>query len=836
MIRKVLILTALFTLNALAENRIVNPSAEIIKDGKPYAWDKLKINLKGNFHLVGDARTSGKHSLILDCADEKLSVKNYLAWRQDGLHTRLKDCPPGTVMEFSVNVNTFGNPNVKYRFYVEMKKGNKYIGTFLSGIQTNYVGWQKKTFRFTMPKEVPTHAYVCLQLLTPGKIAFDDISLIKIGMEEKTASKTAKKPFAALSDAEYGLCRVTDFPPRQTWYGNPPSKLTMNFILPQDAGKKVKVTLKDQQGKDILTKIYSDVSTAVLELPKLNPGAYVIHYDAGNYHNDEFFRVTTVADKNKGIYFDSEHRIYYKGKPFFPLILICHAGNYDEDSFRIYKDLGFNGIVFPFLLNDSAVAERVGKLLKKYDLFSFMMSTSIGNAENDPDQGGSISRKMAHFYKNSKLIPGFLGYCEDELDMRQIHPNGSRNAYREVFCNQPDLLVWQNHAPRMTGTSGLKYGNFDNIKRFTAAGDVTGVDIYPVPEGNFHSELKNKTLSCVGDFTDLAYKSGYNQKPVWMILQAGSWPEWNHQKATQKQPRPTYEQTRFMLYNAITHGARGIAMSGRGLLNEVYTPEFARFADVYRELTFITSYIIDGRSVALKKSALPSCIRAEVWQKKSGEAVAILVNESKQNVTLDSPFGSVKNNWFELPAGTAWNKAKITLSPHGVLLLSTNQKVIPKTPVYTKKIKNSQIDYYPWKSHWTSHPKIQNAGETVYAKQAFTISSIPEKAYLVVAADYQFTAKINGKELGSGQLHPYAFRFDIAPYLKKGVNMLKFVLKNSGFPGLVFWAQIGDQVVLSGKNTLYSADGKTNWLQAQVAGIPPCAPWGKIIVLDYKIK
>ena len=58
------------------------------------------------------------------------------------------------------------------------------------------------------------------------------------------------------------------------------------------------------------------------------------------------------------------------------------------------------------------------------------------------------------------------------------------------------------------------------------------------------------------------------------------------------------------------------------------------------------------------------------------------------------------------------------------------------------------------------------------------METFPEKAYLVVAADYQFTAKINGKELGSGQLHPYAFRFDIAPYLKKGVNMLKFVLKN----------------------------------------------------------
>ncbi|MBR4666030.1 MAG: hypothetical protein IKO93_19345 [Lentisphaeria bacterium] len=90
--------------------------------------------------------------------------------------------------------------------------------------------------------------------------------------------------------------------------------------------------------------------------------------------------------------------------------------------------------------------------------------------------------------------------------------------------------------------------------------------------------------------------------------------------------------------------------------------------------------------------------------------------------------------------------------------------------------------------------------------------------------------------MGSGQLHPYAFRFNIVTYLKKGENMLEFVLKNSGFPGLVFWAQIGDQVILSGKKTLYSADGKTNWLQAQVAGIPPCAPWGKIIVLDYKIK
>lgn len=819
--------------NVCAQNKIVNPSAEIIRNGSPYAWTKLQLGIKGKFHSVSEQRKTGKSSLLLDCQDPKLKANNFLCWQQKWLHTRLKDCPPGTVMEFSVNANTFGNPSVKYCFYIEMKKGKKYIGTFHSKVQTNYVGWQKKSFRFTMPKDVPTEAYACLQLLSPGKVAFDDISLVKVKKKDLTIKK--EKPFAAKSDTEYGLCRVTDFPPRQTWYGNAPSKLTMNFILPQDAGKKVKVTLKDQRGKTIMQKTFSNVPSASLKLPKLAVGAYAIHYDAGNYHNEEYFRVAAAADKNKGIYFDAEHRIYCDGKPFFPLILICHAGNYDEDSFRIYQELGFNGIVLPFILNDSDVAKRLGILLKRYDLRSFVMSSSIGRAGNDPDQK-RFSRRMAHFYRNSKLIPGFLGYCEDELDMHTIHPNGSRNAYREVFFNQPGVIVWQNHAPRMTGTSGLKYGHFDNIKRFTAASDVTGVDIYPVPEGNFHSELKNKTLSCVGDFTDLAYKSGYNKKTVWMILQAGSWAEWYRKKPTAAQPRPTCEQTRFMLYNAITHGARGISMAGPGSLNDVYTPEFARFADIYKELTYVTSYIAAGSSVKLNKAALPSHVKAEVWKKKNGDAVAILVNESKKNVTVDSPFTAVKNKWFELPKGTSWAKKKISLPPYGVLLLSTVRKEIPKTPVYTKKIQKSQIVYHAWNANWTSHPKFQKAGKTVYAKQTFTLDSIPKQAFLTVAADYQYTAKINGKELGSGQLHPYAFRFPIASYLKKGENVLEFTLKNSGFPGLVFQAQVGRQEILSGKNTQFSADGKTDWIPAEVAGKPPCAPWGKIITLDYGIK
>jgi len=116
--------------------------------------------------------------------------------------------------------------------------------------------------------------------------------------------------------------------------------------------------------------------------------------------------------------------------------------------------------------------------------------------------------------------------------------------------------VWINHAPRNT-IADLAY--------FNRAADIVGCDIYPVPEvpQNGHSDLANRRISCVGDYTD-RMQAAAPGKPVWMVLQGFGW---HDLREMSNQPpetgrRPTYDETRFMAYDAIVHGAKGILYWG----------------------------------------------------------------------------------------------------------------------------------------------------------------------------------------------------------------------------------------------------------------------------------
>jgi hypothetical protein len=123
----------------------------------------------------------------------------------------------------------------------------------------------------------------------------------------------------------------------------------------------------------------------------------------------------------------------------------------------------------------------------------------------------------------------------------------------------PNHPIWLVQAPR---------GTVASLKRYYAGWDVGGIDIYPVsyPPG-VHSEEKNKELSMVGDFTRMM-KQVAGEKPFWMTLQIAF-------SGVVKPGRtlrfPTFPEQRFMAYEAIINGARGLTYFGGGLpqtLNE----------------------------------------------------------------------------------------------------------------------------------------------------------------------------------------------------------------------------------------------------------------------------
>ena len=115
-------------------------------------------------------------------------------------------------------------------------------------------------------------------------------------------------------------------------------------------------------------------------------------------------------------------------------------------------------------------------------------------------------------------------------------------------------------------------GTVAQLAPYAAACDITGADIYPVsyPPG-IHAGGANTDVSVVGDVTRKMVQAARG-KPVWTTLQIA----WSGALPPKHVPRfPTLLDERFMAYQAIVAGARGLAFFG-GHLTQPMRPADAR--------------------------------------------------------------------------------------------------------------------------------------------------------------------------------------------------------------------------------------------------------------------
>jgi hypothetical protein len=147
-----------------------------------------------------------------------------------------------------------------------------------------------------------------------------------------------------------------------------------------------------------------------------------------------------------------------------------------------------------------------------------------------------------------------------------VPPDGLVRAYQKLRATDPDHPVVITQAPLGTETS---------LEAYRAAFDITGADIYPVsyPPGA-HTDLPNKDISVVGDLTRKMVAAA-GGKPVWMTLQIA----WSGVMPNQTRPDvvprfPTFLEERFMAYQAIVAGARGLVFYG-GNFTQIMRPRDA---------------------------------------------------------------------------------------------------------------------------------------------------------------------------------------------------------------------------------------------------------------------
>jgi hypothetical protein len=194
---------------------------------------------------------------------------------------------------------------------------------------------------------------------------------------------------------------------------------------------------------------------------------------------------------------------------------------------------------------DAAAKVGIGGMLSFWDL------SAPVNAEQEAELRAAIER-----FKGHPALVAYKDVDEPAWGKRLLPP--IVRGYEIIKQLDPVHPVIMVNAPRNT---------IEELRRYAVACDGTGVDIYPVsvPMGK-HSGLPNKQMSVVGDYMKRMNEVVEGKKPILAVLQitfSGTTPPRN------TLVRPTFDQQRYMTYQAIIDGAKGIMyFGGYIVLNE----------------------------------------------------------------------------------------------------------------------------------------------------------------------------------------------------------------------------------------------------------------------------
>jgi hypothetical protein len=197
----------------------------------------------------------------------------------------------------------------------------------------------------------------------------------------------------------------------------------------------------------------------------------------------------------------------------------------------------------------------------------------LGNVPDLPASGLAarehVLTRIVGQLKDHSALGAWKGMDEPANPNRpaRVPAAGLVRAYRTLHESDPDHPVVITQAP---------VGTVAQLAPYRPAFDITGADIYPVsyPPGK-HAGGRKRDIGVVGDVTRKMVRAA-GGKPIWMTLQIA----WSGVISTEQHPGnvprfPTLEQERFMAYQAILNGARGLSFFG-GHLTRIARPADAQ--------------------------------------------------------------------------------------------------------------------------------------------------------------------------------------------------------------------------------------------------------------------
>jgi hypothetical protein len=263
------------------------------------------------------------------------------------------------------------------------------------------------------------------------------------------------------------------------------------------------------------------------------------------------------------------------GKPVFPLGLSDPPplGSTEPDSgLDAWTEIARAGASFvrnytvwtAAGLDEQLIA--AGKELDAAPAYGLQVWLALAGVDEDLTRQSLLDRIVNAF----KAHPG-LGAWKgaDEPALGRVPAAGCVAVYRHLRAldpNHPLVIVEAPRAPGPTPQSPTRPLTPAAIRPYAAACDVHAVDVYPVsiPAGlHAGGPPVNTDISVVGDMTRIVARAS-SGKAIWTTLQIA----WSGVIPPHPVVFPTLQQARFMAYDAVVAGARGLFFFG-GHLTQV---------------------------------------------------------------------------------------------------------------------------------------------------------------------------------------------------------------------------------------------------------------------------
>ena len=657
--------------------------------------------------------------------------------------------------------------------------------------------WQHKSLRFTSLRDMSVD--VVGELRDPGTVYFGNITVKEI--------PSIAPPLEIVFDAPWIYSRGAELGTKGNFSGVVFASVKADKLRVSFDGRTQEIAYAPEMHFNCA--IPAEPGRKEIKFELVGADEKIIAADSEHFT----VRGKAPATHSHVVTFDDQHRMFLDGKPFFAIGCWGNRGPIPrEESYYRLSDLGFNMVMCGGSSLDAVDASGMYAMLG-------MNNGTIFKDIPEKDKLESVIR-YAEGMKKTLAHPALICYFSvDEPSWRGVQLGPYQNGYR-LFRDfiDPWRPVFLNEAPRGTSEALRPSGD---------ACDIYGIDIYPIPSPNNHSELDDKTATSVGKYTEMCRVTVRDRKPVWMTLQGFAW----GQLYQREEIYPTLEESRFMAYDVISHGATGLFYWGLWLGKGQSDEFLANLKKTLHEITAAAPFLV-GDTVDGETATSTPDIR--IMQKRSPHGdLWIVLNESPEakKVELKGKFPAhlAELSGKDMPAPEG-DKLAFELPPYEVRVFRDADKPMPE-PLYVPKPKRElkiykSLDGFK-QSSWIWYPDTNSiSGAMAYFRQGFDLGDkVPAKAELSVAADDMFRCWINDELVMEQMGWQDAHTLDVAKYLKPGKNTIRIQAADAGGPpcGLIYAIICDNGVkVLAGKDTETSLNGKDGWKPAQVL-----APYGK---------